>query len=281
MDDDAYLELNRANWDSRVPFHEEGYGLDRFRDDAAHLSGVVRFDVPRLGDVAGLDAVHLQCHIGTDTLSLARLGARMTGLDFSEPALAVARRLAADCGHAIEYVAGDVYGAVEALGAARFDLVYTGIGALCWLPDVRRWAEVVAALLRPGGRLFVREGHPMVWTLCDPRPDGLLVIEYPYFEVDGGTEFHEASTYVDHDGELASPRTVQFNHGIAEILTALWDAGLVVTAFVEHDSVPWNVAGDAMVEDEAGEWRLRERPERLAATYTLQAGKPAGDTIAP
>jgi len=280
MSDDAYLTVNRANWDSRVPFHEHGYGLDRFRDDPSHLSGVVRFDVPRLGDVRSLDVVHLQCHIGTDSLSLARLGARVTGLDFSEPALDVARRLASDCGADIDYVASDVYGAVDALGSERFDVVYTGIGALCWLPDVGRWAEVVAGLLRPGGRLFIREGHPMVWTLCDPRPDGLLVIEYPYFEVDGGTEFSEATTYVDHEGELDAPDIVHFNHGLGEIFNALWAAGLTVTAFEEHDSVPWNVAGDAMVENEMGEWRLRERPERLAATYTLQATKPTGARIA-
>ena len=270
---DDYVEINRANWDSRVPFHEQGYRLERFRDDPAHLSGVVRFDRPLLGDVAGLDVVHLQCHIGTDTLSLARLGARMTGLDFSVPAIDVARRLAVDCGTEITYVAGEVYDAVEALGRERFDLVYTGIGALCWLPDVCRWAQVVADLLRPGGRLFIREGHPMVWSLCDPRPDGLLVVEYPYFEVEGGTPFSEATSYVDHDGELASPDIVSFNHGLAEIVNALWAAGMQLTLFEEHRSVPWNVAGEAMVEDETGEWTLRDQPERLAATYTIGAVK--------
>ena len=270
---DDYVEINRANWDSRVPFHEQGYRLERFRDDPAHLSGVVRFDRPLLGDVAGLDVVHLQCHIGTDTLSLARLGARMTGLDFSVPAIDVARRLAVDCGTEITYVAGEVYDAVEALGRERFDLVYTGIGALCWLPDVCRWAQVVADLLRPGGRLFVREGHPMVWSLCDPRPDGLLVVEYPYFEVEGGTPFSEATSYVDHEGELASPDIVSFNHGLAEVVNALWAAGMQLTLFEEHRSVPWNVAGEAMVEDDTGEWTLRDQPERLAATYTIGAVK--------
>jgi len=270
---DDYVGVNLANWNSRVEFHEQGYGLERFRDDPSHLSDVVRFDLARLGDVAGLDAVHLQCHIGTDTVSLARLGARMTGLDFSEPALDAARRLAADCGVGIDYVCSEVYAAAEVLGRERFDLVYTGIGALCWLPDVARWAQVVADLLRPGGRLFIREGHPMLWTLCDPRPDGLVVVEFPYFEVDGGTHFSEPTTYVDHAGELESPGIVHFNHGMAEIFNALWDAGMQITGFVEHDSVPWNVAGDAMVEDEHGEFRLCEHPERLAATYTLQARK--------
>eukprot|EP01041_Mallomonas_annulata_P017653 gene17653-36210_t len=269
---DDYLRINLANWNSRVPHHEIGYDLAAHHDPA-HLSQVVTFDLPRLGDVGGLDAVHLQCHIGTDTVSLAKLGARMTGLDFSEPALEVARRLAADCGHDIDYVCSDVYGAVEVLGRERFDLVYTGIGALCWLPDVRRWARVVAELLRPGGRLFIREGHPMLWSLCDPRPDGLVVVEYPYFEVEGGTLFSEPLSYVEHEGELESPDIVSFNHGLAEIVNALWDAGLQLTMFVEHDSVPWNALGDAMVGDDAGEYRLVDLPARLAASYTLQAVK--------
>ena len=267
-----YMAVNLANWNSRVPIHEHGYSLDEFRADPTYLSGVVRFDLPRLGNVAGLDAVHLQCHIGTDTLSLSRLGARMTGLDFSPPALDVARRLAAVCGARIDYVDSPLYDAVAALGGSRFDLVYTGVGALCWLPDVARWAKVVSALLRPGGRLFIREGHPMLWTLSDPRDDGLLVIEYPYFET-SGTLFSEAKTYVDHEHDLAAPDIVHFNHGLGEILAAVTEAGLVITGFVEHMSVPWNAAGAAMVEDEFGEWCLREMPERLPASYTLQARK--------
>jgi SAM-dependent methyltransferase len=274
-----YIETNRANWDSRVPFHEQGYGLDDFRTDPAHLSDVVRFDLPRLGDVAGLTGVHLQCHIGTDTLSLARLGARMTGLDFSAPALDVARRLAADCSVEIDYVESDLYGAVDALGGRSFDFVFTGIGALCWLPDVRRWAQVVSALLRPGGFLFIREGHPMLWTLADPRPDGLVVVEFPYFETAEGTVFHETTTYVEHEGELPSPMTISFNHGLGEIITAVADAGLRVVLFDEHDSVPWNPLGDAMVIDDRGEYRLRERPERLAASYTLRAVKEGSGTL--
>lgn len=274
-DDDLhedYLSLNHANWESRVPLHEQGYGLDAFRADPGHLSEVVRFDLPLLGDVTDLDAVHLQCHIGTDTLSLARLGARVTGLDFSGSALEVARRLAAECGAAIRYVESDVYRALEVLPSASFDLVYTGIGALCWLPDIDRWAEVVAALLRPGGRLFLREGHPMLWSLADARPDGLLVIEHPYVEVPGGTRFHEETTYVPGDGIIASPDTVEFNHGLGQIVTALLDRGFEIRGLVEHDSIPWNAFDDVMmVGDDRGEYRLRDRPERLAASYTLRA----------
>lgn len=268
-----YVAVNRANWNSRVAHHEHAYGLEHFRADPAHLSNAVCFDLPRLGSIEGLDVVHLQCHIGTDTLSLARLGARsVTGLDFSEPALAVAAQLAADCGAAIEYVDSELYGAVDALGSDRFDLVYTGIGALCWLPDIRRWAQVVAKLLRPGGRLFIREGHPMLWSLADPRPDGLLVVEFPYFET-AGVHFSEPSSYVDHDEPLGSPDIVHFNHGIAEVLTALMHVGMSLTAIEEHDSVPWNPLDDAMEEIGGGEFRLRNASNRLAASYTLQAVK--------
>jgi SAM-dependent methyltransferase len=268
-----HRELNLANWNSRVPFHERGYGLERYRADPAFLSGVVRFDLPRLGDVAGLTGVHLQCHLGTDTLSLARLGAHMSGLDFSAPALAVARRLAAECGAEIAYVEADVYDAIEALGAGRFDLVYTGMGALCWLPNIRRWAHVVSRLLRTGGRLFVREGHPMLWSLSQPRSDGLVVVEHPYFQTVEGTRFFERKTYVEHEGELASPETVEFNHGLGELVTALLAEGMILSGLAEHDSVPWDFLPGATVADAHGEWRLREQPERLAASYTLQAIK--------
>src|SRR5580704_8166882 len=191
-----YVAVNLANWNSRVAHHEKGYRLDQYRSDPAHLSNAVRFDLPRLGYIRGLDVVHLQCHIGTDTLSLARLGARqVTGVDFSRPAL----DLAADCSIEIDFVESELYKAVEVLGPEQFDLVFTGIGALCWLPDIRRWAEVVAALLRPGGRLFIRDGHPMLGTLNDPRDDRLLTVGYPYFETAEPVVFDYGGTYVQTD----------------------------------------------------------------------------------
>ncbi|HET7741205.1 MAG TPA: class I SAM-dependent methyltransferase [Mycobacterium sp.] len=272
-----WRRLNLANWESRVPLHtgRDGYDLAGF-DDPGHLSAVVRYDLPRLGRLDGLDVVHLQCHIGTDTVSLARLGARsVTGLDFSPSALAAGSELAHHAGVEVSFVETDVYDAVAAVGTRRFDLVYTGIGAICWLPDIRRWAEVVAGLLRPGGRLFMREGHPMLWSLADPRPDGLLVVEYPYFET-GGTVFSEDETY-GGSGVVAAPETVEFNHGLGEIFSALTEAGLVVTALEEHREVPWNPLGDAMVESEAweDEFVLAHGRDRVPMTYTIQAVKRA------
>jgi len=179
-----YRDVNRANWDERVPAHvaSPSYHVEQFLADPSYLSEVVRFDRPRLGDVSGLRGVHLQCHIGTDTVSLARLGARMTGLDFSRPAVDQARSMAERLGLAMDFHVADVYDAVGVLGAAAYDFVYTGIGALCWLPDIQRWAQVVAGLLKPGGRLFIREGHPMLWAIDEEVPGTDLVVNYPYFE---------------------------------------------------------------------------------------------------
>jgi SAM-dependent methyltransferase len=265
--------VNRANWDERAPAHaaSAGYGLERFRADADHLSHVVRFDLPLLGDVAGLEGVHLQCHIGTDTISLARLGARMTGLDFSPASLAEARRLAEETGTDVRFVESDVYAAVDVLGEGRFDLVFTGIGALCWLPDIHRWGDVVSRLLRPGGRLFMRESHPVLWTL-DDRP-GSLAIEYPYFETAEPLVWDEPGTYVETDVEFTQNVTHEWNHGLGEILTALLAGGMELTGLVEHTSVPYEALPGQMEDVGAGEWRLRDRPERLPHTYTLQAVK--------
>ena len=271
-----YLELNRASWDDRAPAHagSPDYAVERFVADPAHLSDVVRFDLPRLGDLTGLRGIHLQCHIGTDTVSLSRLGARMTGLDFSPASLAQARELVARTGDDVDFVESDVFRAAEVLGEEAFDLVFTGIGALCWLPSARRWAEVVARLLRPGGRLFLREGHPVLWALEGPRPDGLLTLEYPYVECEQPVVWDEPGTYVQTDVVFTANRTLQWNHGIGDVVTALLDVGLELTGLAEHDSLPWEALPGQMEQVAPGEWRLADRPERLPHSYTLQAVKP-------
>ncbi len=270
-----YAAINMANWDERVPAHAASpdYHVADFIADPGFLSKVVRFDRQRLGDISGLRGVHLQCHIGTDTISLARLGASMTGLDFSGPAVRQASDLAARTGADAVFVESDVYAAPDLLGRDAFDLVYTGIGALCWLPSVSRWAKVVGQLLRPGGRLFIREGHPMLWAMQDGRDDDLLVVRYPYFEMAEPLVFDEAGTYVETDVEFTANLTHSWNHGLGEIVTALLDAGLMITELTEHDSVPWEALPGLMEKTELDEWRLKDRPERLAATYTLQAVK--------
>lgn len=283
---------NQANWDERAAAHASSpdYAVQRFADDPDALSGVVEFDRPRLGSIAGLDVVHLQCHIGTDTLSLARLGAAsVTGLDFSTASLEQARSITERAGHRdIRFVQSDVYDAPAALERQQFDLVYTGIGALCWLPSVERWAAVVAELLRPGGRLFIREGHPMLWGLGDNPATGQRTLadgeftgpalEFPYFEMPEPLVFDDGGTYVETEREFNATVTHEWNHGLGEIVTALLKAGLRLDSFTEHQSVPWNAMPGQMVEIGAGEWQLAEAPERLAATYTITATKVAPET---
>nr|AGU12059.1 hypothetical protein [uncultured organism] len=276
---DEHLAANRANWDDRAAAHAArdglGYRVERYVADRDRISDVVAFDRERLGDIRGLRAVHLQCHIGTDTLSLGRLGARVTGLDFSPVAIAEARALVAESGDAgsVDFVVSDVDGATSVLGTGGFDLVYTGIGALCWLPSIARWAGVVAALLKPGGRLFLREGHPILWTM-DETLDDDLHLRHPYFEQETPLSWDDDSSYVATGRPLTATKTYEWNHGLGEIVTALLDRGLVLTMLVEHDSVPWEALPGQMTERPDGEFALAERAGVAPLSFTLQAEKP-------
>lgn len=291
MDERAAVDLNLTNWDERAVAHAvpgTGYVLEDYVSDPSKLSDVVRFDRPGLGDLTGVRGVHLQCHLGTDTLSLARLGARMTGVDFSPSALHHASALAARTGTEIDYHRADVSdgaAVLAAVGEGRYDLVYTGIGALCWLPRIADWARLVADLLAPGGRLFVRDGHPALLALDQDRADGDLVLAFPYFERGEPTVFDEPGTYVQTDHVFTHTRSAEWNHGLGELVTAVLDAGLRLTGLAEHRSIPWK-AMDHMVEvppaggadgaDGAGEWALPgDAADRVPLSFTLQAVKPA------
>ncbi|WP_374008637.1 class I SAM-dependent methyltransferase [Leifsonia sp. LS-T14] len=273
-----YTDANRANWDERATLHadrgQHGYRVSRYIDDREAISDVVRFDLPRLGSVEGLRAVHLQCHIGTDTLSLARLGAHVTGLDFSANAIEEAGRLVADTGDEVEFVVADVYDAAAVLGTGAFDLVFTGVGALCWLPSVDRWAEVVAALLAPGGSLFVREGHPILWSM-DERLDDDLHLRFPYWEREQPLEWDDDSTYVETTRPITATRTYEWNHSLGEIVTSLIRAGLRIDLLEEHDSVPWEALPGQMLLRPDGEYALAALEGDAPLSYTLRASRPA------
>jgi 2-polyprenyl-3-methyl-5-hydroxy-6-metoxy-1,4-benzoquinol methylase len=225
-----WRELNRSNWDSRVSVHVASsfYDVDGFR---AGRDTVGPLQAAEVGDVTGKRLVHLQCHIGLDTLSWARRGAVVSGLDFSAPAVETAQSLAAELGIAATFVVSDVYDAVNAYDGARFDIVYTGIGALVWLPSLTRWASVVASLLTPGGFLYLIEGHPFVQTLEESA--GTLVVAHDYFD-SAGVEEDYPYTYTDGPS-LAQPRSVQFQHSLGSIVSALAEAGLRIEFLHEFD----------------------------------------------
>ncbi|MCC4247875.1 MULTISPECIES: class I SAM-dependent methyltransferase [Microbacterium] len=272
-----YLDANRANWNERATLHAardgSGYGVLRYVEDRGALSDVVTFDRPLLGDLTGKRAVHLQCHIGTDTLSLARLGARVSGLDFSENAIAEARRLVAETGDDVDFVQSDVAHALDVLPPGAFDLVYTGIGALCWLPSITEWAGIVADLLAPGGTLHLREGHPVLWSMNETLPG--LTLAFPYFEQPVPLEWDDDTTYVEVPVPLQSTRTYEWNRGLGEIVTALLDRGLRLEALIEHDSVPWEALSGRMTLRPDGEYALTEQPSVMPLSYTIRASKPA------
>lgn len=272
------VAVNRRSWDAVVPGHLVAYGADAFAADPGRITSVVREDLAALapdlpgGSPAGLDLVHLQCHIGLDTLSWARLGSRVTGIDLSPASTAAARDLAAAAGLRATFLECDVVDALDVC-ADRFDVVYTGIGALCWLPDLHAWARVVAGLLRPGGVFYVREAHPVLYALDPDRTDGALVLTQSYF---GGPPRHHrhASTYAGGAVPEQGRDTYEWQHGLAEIVQALLGAGLHLVALAEHRTIPWP-ALPGMVPTGDGSWALPEGTDRLPLTFALTARMPA------
>lgn len=270
---DAARSANRENWEDRVPLHESAYGLGAF-DDPDHLSDVVRHDLTVLQSflpsrgLAGLDVCHLQCHIGTDTVSLARAGARVTGVDFSPSALRAASALADRAGVSATWVETDVLDARRAV-EGTFDVVYTSIGTITWLKDLSRWAEQIVGLLRPGGTFYIRDGHPALYAL-DENPSGLTT-RYPYFGDGRAQQWDEENTYVGN-GTVAHPRTYEWPHPISEILGALLGAGIRLVHFDEGRMVPWQFS-PRMVEVPGGyAWPEAER-DLIPCTYTIVARK--------
>lgn len=268
-------DANRANWDDRAVLHESSYGLEEF-DDPTHLSQVVADDLPVLvrhlpgSSVAGLSLVHLQCHIGTDTVSLARAGAHVTGVDFSPAALEVARSLATRTGAEIRLVESDVLEAADAVGQ-HADVVYTSIGAICWLQELDRWAEQIASLLRPGGVFFIRDGHPVLYAVDESASE--LVLRHPYFASGRAQRWEDDSTY-SGDGRTCHPVTYEWPHPLSEIVGVLIEAGLVIERLDEGRDLPWRFS-PRMVEVEPGRYAWPEGERDLVpCTFTIVARRP-------
>jgi SAM-dependent methyltransferase len=266
---------NRANWDERVAIHlgTECYELDSLRAGHGRLNPV---EEAELGPVAGLRVLHLQCHFGRDSLILAQRDARVVGLDFSGPAIAVARDLAAELGLAgrTRFVESDLYDApTEIPEPGSFDLVFVTWGAINWLPDIQRWAEIVARFLKPGGALYLAEGHPAALVLDDAAPGhGDMPGWYaPYF-LGEPLVFDNPCDYADDTARLRNARTYEWIHPLGEIVTALLAAGLTLRWLHEHDAVPWRMF-KAMVKDASGMYRWPDRPW-LPLAYSLRAERP-------
>jgi len=263
------MALNRAAWDERVPLHVASafYDNDAF---VAGASSLRPFEVDEVGPVEGKSLVHLQCHFGQDTLSWARLGARVTGLDFSPAAIDAARDLASTIGVPAEFVVANVYDAVDALRGQRYDIVYTGLGALVWLPDIRAWAHVVAALLEPGGFLYLSEMHPFVDTFADDE----LTAAHDYFTRPSGSRYDEAGTYADWSAATTANITYEWTHPLGSVVTALIEAGLRLEFLHELEFTLFERWPLLERHDDGTYWLPAGSP-RLPLMYSLRATKPA------
>ena len=264
------VQANRDLWDARTPIHVKSdfYDVDGFRAGRTSLRPL---EIAEVGDVSGKRLLHLQCHFGLDTLSWARLGARVTGLDFSSAAVAEATRLASELGVDARFVESDVYEAATALGRETFDVVFTSYGVLAWLPDIRRWAEVAASLVAPGGFLYLAEIHPASQVLDDEPGVEELRIGYPYWTDGGPLRFEESGTYADHDAEIKLPEYVWL-HGLGDIVTALIDAGLTLDFLHEHDRTVFQQLPFLELGDD-GWWRLPTTMPPLPLLFSLRASK--------
>ncbi|WP_405216344.1 class I SAM-dependent methyltransferase [Agrococcus sp. Ld7] len=270
------VAVNRANWDDRVPIHQRHYdGLRILPQDPLALTDVVRRDLPVLArllgaaaddarPLAGRSLAHLQCHIGTDTVSLAHAGASVIGLDFSEPALEVAARLSDACGIDARWVHSDVLDAAAAIGT-RVDVVYTSIGTICWFRELDRWAAQIAELLEPGGLLYYRDAHPAMLALDDANAEA-LTLTYRYFENGTALEWIDDTTYASDGERVAHPRTLEWPHSVAEIVSALLGVGLRIVLLDEGTVLEWD-AHPRMVAVEGG-YALPEH-ERLLVPASL------------
>lgn len=244
MTADGFINTNRANWDERVESHLVAYGADAFADDPDAISKAVRKDAKVIsahlpgGAIDGLKLVHLQCHIGLDTLSWARLGAEVVGIDFSEKSIRAARTLADRANLHAQFEEATVQDAAGTLNET-FDVVYTSVGVLMWLERLDTWATAIHALLKPGGVFYVRDSHPVLNAIDHDRTDGLLVLKQPYFEADQPTKYDHGSTYASDDIRLANTTTYEWSHSLSEIIQSLIDAGLVIIAFLEGKTLPW------------------------------------------
>ncbi len=271
---DEYRKTNLTNWDERVDGHmaPDGYEIDRLVDDPDWITPVVRHDASKLGDVDGLSILHSQCHIGSDTLSWAKLGAVVTGLDFSPKAIAAARSIADRMQVDATFVETELYDAPNHIGGT-FDLVYTGVGAICWLPDLKTWARVMASFVKPGGRFWVRDSHPAMMALDDSRDDDQLVVRYPYFHQAKPINFSATESYAG-TAKLKNPDSYSWAHSMADVINSLMEAGLTLVRVDEYQHLDWQFLSFMEKRDDES-WVLPEAVrDNVPMQFSVLASKP-------
>jgi SAM-dependent methyltransferase len=267
---DSAMKANLDWWNEVVGVHAHGdtYGLESFKAGMSRLTYLEREEV---GDVAGKSLLHLQCHFGLDTLSWARLGATVTGVDSSENAIALARSLAEEGGLDATFVHSDLYDLPHAL-SGQFDIVYTSYGVIGWLPDLLPWGSIIAHFLKPGGFFYIAEGHPFMWLLDDTSAD--FKVAHSYFSRDPIREEVEGS-YSDKTARMEHTVTYGWNHTFSEIFTSLLSAGLRIDFLHEFPFCAWDNFPDMVLgEDKFNRMKDPHKEHMIPMTFSLKATKP-------
>lgn len=266
-----YFTSNQSLWNrlTEINSRSEFYDVEGFKAGASSLREP---ELTEVGDVAGKRLLHLQCHFGMDTLSWARRGAQVTGVDFSDEAITLARSLGQELSIAATFIRSNIYdlSAHEELRDQQFDIVFTSYGVLTWLPDIRRWAQVVHRFLKPGGIFYVVEFHPFVWMFDDARTEALR-LKYPYFHTEEPLAIEVSGSYADRDADLQHVE-YSWTHTLSDYFNALTDAGLRVEWIHEF---PWSTYDCfpflKMEKDEAGRWWSKNEGSVLPLMFSIKA----------
>ncbi|MBK8493307.1 MAG: class I SAM-dependent methyltransferase [Saprospirales bacterium] len=255
-----YLNTNKKSWNIQVDvnFKSDFYDVPGFLAGRNSLNSI---ELELLGDVKGKSILHLQCHFGQDTLSLARMGAQVTGVDFSEQAIEKARSLASEMQLDAEFICCDVYGLKEILDK-KYDIVFTTYGTIGWLPDMDRWADIVSTFLRPGGQFVFAEFHPVVWMFDDEFEK----VAYSYLQSEMIQE-ETSGSYADRNADVKM-ELISWNHGLSEVMSSLIRHGIRIDQFHEYNYSPYNCF-KGTEEFEPGKFRIQKWGNNLPMVYSL------------
>jgi SAM-dependent methyltransferase len=262
---DEHLETNRALWDEwpEINARSASYDLAEFKRGGVRLRD---YEIEEVGPVSGKTLLHLQCHFGIDSLSWARLGAKVTGIDFSERAIELATGVAAELGIDASFIRSNLYDLPRHVDG-EFDIVYTSRGVLCWLPRIRPWADVVARFVKPGGLFYITETHPILEAYEDD-----FTLKFPYWEREEPSSFVIQGSYADPAAKVKTEKDYEWNHGLGEIVTALAQAGLRIEFLHEWPFVESEVP--FLEKRDGRSWMPGELDGRMPLMFSLKATKP-------
>ncbi len=259
-----YLETNRKSWNAKVEPHlkSDFYFVDEFLKGRTSLNSI---ELELLGEIVGKSILHLQCHFGQDSISLSRLGAQVTGVDLSDTAIEAAKNLARKAETSTEFICTDLYNLPNILDR-KFDMVFTSYGTIGWLPDLKKWAEIINRFLKPGGKFVMAEFHPVVWMFDDDFEG----IKYNYFNEKPIIETCEG-TYADQSADLVQ-EYVMWNHPLADVLQNLILNQMEITQFKEFDWSPYPCFRH-INEFDKGKWRIPQFGNKIPLVYAIEAIK--------